>query len=93
MYSNQLLWDAPQIPFVYSDQLLGAARHVHLYLIRIIILFFQIIGAGILHGEKSPAVQTVMASPLLSSINISHSAFDGINLISPGKYKFVNGQT
>lgn len=45
----------------------------------------QIIGAGILHGEKSPAVQTVMASPLLSSINITHSAFDGINIVSPAK--------
>lgn len=45
----------------------------------------QIIGAGILHGEKSPAVQAVMASPLLSSINITHSAHDGINLISPSK--------
>jgi len=47
--------------------------------------FLQIIGAGILHGEKSPAVQTVMASPLLSSINITHSAFDGINIVSPAK--------
>lgn len=49
-------------------------------------LFQQIIGAGILHGEKSPAVQTVMMSPLLSSVNISHSASDGINIISPGKF-------
>ena len=45
----------------------------------------QIIGAGVLHGEKSPAIQTVMQSPLLSSINVSHSAHDGINLISPHK--------
>lgn len=29
-------------------------------------------------------MQTVMASPLLASLNISHSAYDGINLISPG---------
>ena len=48
-------------------------------------LDFQIIGAGILHGEKSPAVQSVMASPLLTSLNISHSAHDGINVISPHK--------
>jgi hypothetical protein len=45
----------------------------------------QIIGAGILHGEKSPAVQAVMTTPLLSSINITHSAYDGINIISPTK--------
>ena len=43
------------------------------------------IGAGILHGEKSPAIQAVMSSPLLSSINITHSAHDGINIISPTK--------
>ena len=50
-----------------------------------ILEYVQIIGAGVLHGEKSPAVQTVMRSPLLSSINVSHSAHDGINLISPQK--------
>jgi hypothetical protein len=31
-----------------------------------------------------------MASPLLSSINISHSAYDGINIISPGQRKNDN---
>ena len=45
----------------------------------------QIIGAGLLHGEKSPAVQAVMVSPQLSYLNISHSAHDGINIISPTK--------
>ena len=50
-----------------------------------ILEYVQIIGAGILHGEKSPAVQSVMASPLLSSLNISRSAQDGINIVSPGK--------
>ena len=50
-----------------------------------ILEYVQIIGAGILHGEKSPAVQSVMSSPLLSSLNISRSAQDGINIVSPGK--------
>ncbi len=40
-------------------------------------------GAGMLHGEKSPAVQAVMTNPLLSYLNISHSAHDGINVVSP----------
>ena len=48
-------------------------------------IFSQVIGAGILHGEKSPAIQAVMSSPLLSSINITHSGYDGINIISPTK--------
>lgn len=47
--------------------------------------YVQIVGAGVLHGEKSPAVQVVMKSPLLSSLNITHCAHDGINLISPSK--------
>ena len=47
--------------------------------------YVEIVGAGMLHGEKAPAVQTVMASPLLSRINISHCAADGINMVSPHK--------
>ena len=47
--------------------------------------YVQIMGAGILHNEKSPAVQSVMKSPLISSVNISHCAHDGINLVSPPK--------
>ena len=33
VYSDQFLWVACQIPVVYSDQLLGAAHYIHLYLI------------------------------------------------------------
>ena len=35
VYSDQLLCAARQIHVVYSDQLLGAAHHIHLYLITI----------------------------------------------------------
>ncbi len=48
-----------------------------------ILEYVQVIGAGMLHGEKSPAVQAIMVSPLLSYLNITHSAHDGINIVSP----------
>ena len=47
--------------------------------------YVKITGAGILHNEKSPAVQSVMKSPLISNVQISHCASDAINLVSPPK--------
>ncbi|GBO98348.1 Protein bark beetle [Eumeta japonica] len=43
----------------------------------------QIVGAGLLHNEKSPAIQTIIKNPVLQSINISNCAHHGFNLISP----------
>ncbi|KAJ4447016.1 hypothetical protein ANN_09004 [Periplaneta americana] len=43
----------------------------------------NVTGAGILHNEKSPAVQSISRSPAISNMNITHCASDGINLISP----------
>ena len=70
---------------IFHARIHDAVTHTSVRRHESILEYVQIIGAGILHGEKSPAVQSVMASPLLSSINITHSAQDGINLISPGK--------
>lgn len=43
----------------------------------------QIIGAGILHNEKSPAVQSIIKNPVIRNVNISKCAHHGINLIAP----------
>ncbi|XP_034826785.1 protein bark beetle isoform X2 [Maniola hyperantus] len=43
----------------------------------------QIVGAGILHNEKSPAVQSVVKNPSIENVNISNCAHHGINLVSP----------
>ncbi|KAK9738697.1 Scavenger receptor cysteine-rich domain [Popillia japonica] len=48
-----------------------------------IIELVNIIGAGILHNEKSPAVQSVVKSPKINFISVTQSASHGINLISP----------
>lgn len=45
--------------------------------------FIDIDGAGMLHGEKSPAIQTIFKNPVISSITINNSAHHGINLVSP----------
>ncbi|CAD7079360.1 unnamed protein product [Hermetia illucens] len=55
--------------------------------------FVRIEGAGILHNEKSPAIQTIFKSPIISSVTIKNSAHHGVNLISPSKtmhLKFLN---
>lgn len=46
--------------------------------------------AGILHGEKSPAVQTVFKNPLISSVTIKDCAHHGVNLISPTEGILLN---
>lgn len=45
----------------------------------------KIVGAGILHNEKSPAIQAVVRSPTIMSVNISRCASHGINMISPSE--------
>lgn len=47
--------------------------------------YVKIIGAGILHNEKSPAVQAVIKSPKIQLVNVTQSASHGINLISPSR--------
>lgn len=39
--------------------------------------------AGLLHGEKSPAIQAISKTPTISSVDIEDSAYHGINLVSP----------
>ena len=51
-------------------------RHSRLY-------YVHLTGAGILHGQKSPAVLSVHRSPTIQQVNITHCASDGISLITP----------
>ncbi|KAL4715552.1 hypothetical protein ACJJTC_009178 [Scirpophaga incertulas] len=43
----------------------------------------HIVGAGILHKEKSPAIQSIVRNPVIRNVNISQCAHHGINLVSP----------
>lgn len=46
--------------------------------------------AGLLHGEKSPAIQTVSKTPIISSITIKDCAYHGVNLFSPRDAMHLN---
>lgn len=43
----------------------------------------KIVGAGLLHGKRSPTILSISRAPRISYINISQSAGDGIVLLSP----------
>ncbi|RZC38585.1 uncharacterized protein BDFB_002499, partial [Asbolus verrucosus] len=45
--------------------------------------YVHIMGAGILHNEKSPAIQSIIKSPKINYVQITKSASHGINLVSP----------
>lgn len=45
--------------------------------------FVDIEDAGMLHGEKSPAIQAIFKSPTISAVSIRNCAHHGINLVSP----------
>ncbi|XP_052754555.1 protein bark beetle isoform X2 [Galleria mellonella] len=47
------------------------------------LLHVHIVGAGVLHNEKSPAVQSITKNPTIQNVNISQCAHHGINIISP----------
>lgn len=45
--------------------------------------YVKIFGAGILHNEKSSAIQSVLKSPRINYVEINNTAFHGVDLISP----------
>ncbi|XP_072396976.1 protein bark beetle isoform X1 [Diabrotica undecimpunctata] len=47
--------------------------------------YVKIQGAGILHNEKSSAIQSVLRSPKINYVDVDGSAYNGIDLISPSK--------
>lgn len=47
--------------------------------------YVKIYGAGILHNEKSSAIQSVLKSPRINYVEINNTAFHAIDLISPTK--------
>lgn len=45
--------------------------------------FVRIENSGILHGEKSPAIQSIFRNPIIHSVTIKDGAHHGVNLITP----------
>lgn len=68
---------------LYGHRIHDVTTHTTIQTEESILEYVQIIGAGILHNEKSPAVQAIIKSPKISLVKISQAASHGINLISP----------
>ncbi|CAH2076021.1 unnamed protein product, partial [Iphiclides podalirius] len=60
-------------------------HHTHETLKRVesVVQHVHIVGAGILHNEKSPALQSITKTPSVQNVNITKCAHHGINIISP----------
>lgn len=68
---------------LYEHRIHDVVTHETVRRVESILKYINIIGAGILHFEKSAALQTIMKSPIITHVNITHSAYHGINVISP----------
>jgi len=47
--------------------------------------YVNIYGAGILHNEKSPAILSILQSPVIRCVNVTKSAHHGISIVSAPK--------
>lgn len=68
---------------LYEHRIHSHHTHRTTEVIESVLRHVQIIGAGVLHNEKSPAVQSIVKNPRLINVNISRSAHHGINVIAP----------
>lgn len=68
---------------LYEYRIHDVITHAPLPRIESVIKHVNITGAGILHNEKSPAIQSIMKSPKITRVKIENAAYHGINLISP----------
>ncbi|CAH0560148.1 unnamed protein product [Brassicogethes aeneus] len=68
---------------LYSHRIHDAYTHTTKQTEESVMEFVHIIGAGILHNEKSSAVQSIIKSPKIQYCKIQDSAFHGMDLISP----------
>ncbi|XP_066594103.1 protein bark beetle [Prorops nasuta] len=68
---------------LYEHRIHDVHTHETMRRVESVLSFVNITGAGILHNEKSAAIQSIMKSPTIKHVNISESAYHGINVIAP----------
>ncbi|XP_018046380.1 PREDICTED: protein bark beetle [Atta colombica] len=68
---------------LYEHRIHDIVTHETIKRVESVLKFINITGAGILHYEKSAAVQSIMKSPAIVHVNIDRSAYHGINVVSP----------
>ncbi|KAJ8919535.1 hypothetical protein NQ315_002156 [Exocentrus adspersus] len=67
----------------YSHRIHDIHTHGTMQSQQSVLEYVKIDQAGILHNEKSPAVQSIIKSPRINFVEVNRSAFHGIDLISP----------
>ncbi|XP_050298201.1 protein bark beetle isoform X2 [Anthonomus grandis grandis] len=78
---------------IYSRRVHDVHTHSTMQETESVLRFVKIHGAGILHNEKSPAVQSIIKSPKIEYVEVTSSASHGINLISPSGSIHLRGNT
>ncbi|XP_070163334.1 protein bark beetle [Polyergus mexicanus] len=68
---------------LYEHRIHNIVTHETVRRVESVLKYINITGAGILHFEKSYAVQSIMKSPAIVHVNIDRSAYHGINIVSP----------
>jgi len=68
---------------LYSHRVHDVHTHSTMQEVESVLKFVKIHGAGILHNEKSPAIQSIVRSPVIEFVEVTSSASHGVNLISP----------
>ena len=68
---------------LYEHRIHDVVTHETVRRVESVLKHINIIGAGVLHFEKSAALQTIMKSPAIMQVNVTRSAYHGINVISP----------
>ncbi|XP_053697382.1 protein bark beetle [Sabethes cyaneus] len=75
---------------MYEHRIHDAITHSNSRRIESIMEFVRIERAGMLHGEKSPSVQTIAKNPSISFVSIRNSAHHAVNLVSPSDTIHLN---
>ncbi|XP_055592413.1 protein bark beetle-like isoform X1 [Uranotaenia lowii] len=75
---------------LYEHRIHDAVTHGTARPVESVMEFVRIERAGMLHGEKSPAVQTISKNPSISFVNIRNSAHHAVNLVSPSDAIHLN---
>lgn len=68
---------------LYEHRIHDVVTHETIRRVESNLRFVNITGAGILHFERSSAVQSIMKSPTMIHVNINRGAYHGINVVSP----------
>lgn len=68
---------------LYEHRIHDVITHETVRRVESVLKYINITGAGILHNEKSSAIQSVMKSPVVTHVSIKKSAYHGINIVSP----------